>query len=158
MSGQQSESTPATNTRCRGADRSARAKSSSSVESYRPDATVMYRKESDSAAYVRHNYRDSVPVRCINSAPSDDATLLVPQPSNPAPLYSALSALVYQMKQLSSELSSRDAVQSAAITAVSDCLNRLERSRSDRSDRESANLQSVPLPPLARHSRRRICE
>ena len=50
------------------------------------------------------------------------------------------------MKQLSSELASRDAAQSAAITAVSDRLNRLERSRSDRSDREYANLQSVPLP------------
>ena len=50
------------------------------------------------------------------------------------------------MKQLSSELASRDAAQSPAITAVSYRLNRLERSRSDRSDRESANVQSsVPL-------------
>ena len=51
------------------------------------------------------------------------------------------------MKQLSSELASRDAAQSAAITAVSDRLNRLKHSRFDRGDRESANLQSVPLPP-----------
>ena len=51
------------------------------------------------------------------------------------------------MKQLSSELASRDAAQFAAITAVSDRLNRLEHSRSDRSDHESANLQSVPMTP-----------
>ena len=49
MSGQPSESTPSTNTRCRAADRRARAGSSSSVESDRPDATVMRREKSDSA-------------------------------------------------------------------------------------------------------------
>ena len=50
------------------------------------------------------------------------------------------------MKQLSLELASRDAAESAAFIVVSDRLNRLERSRSDRSDRESANVQSsVPL-------------
>ena len=52
------------------------------------------------------------------------------------------------MKQLSSELASWDAAQSAAFTVASDSLNRLERSRSDRIDREPANMQSVPLFPL----------
>ena len=79
--------------------------------------------------------------------PPPPIPLLVPQPSNPALLDSALSALLFQMKQLSSELASQDAAQSASITAVSDRLNRLERSQSDRSDRDSANLQSVALPP-----------
>ena len=147
MCGQPSESTPATNTRHRAADRRARAGSSSSVESDRPDDTVMRRDKSDSASYVRLHHRDSDPLRRTNSSPTADATLLVPQPSNPAPLDSALSAILFQMKQLSSELASRDAAQSAAITAVSDSLNRLELSRSDRSDRKSANVQSVPLPP-----------
>ena len=156
MSGQPSESTDATNTRRRAADRRARAGSSSSVESDRPDATVMRRGESDSASYVRLHHRDSDPLRRADSFHTADGTLLVPQLLNPAPLDSVLSALLIQMKQLSSELASRDAAQSAAITAVSDRLNRLERSRSDRSDRESANLQSVPMPPPARHSRRRI--
>ena len=70
-----------------------------------------------------------------------------PSPRIPPLSTSVLSALLFHMKQLSSELASRDAAQSAAITAVSDRLNRLEHSRSDRSNRESANLQSVPLPP-----------
>ena len=148
MSRQPSESTPATNTRRRAADRRARAGSSSSVESDRFDATVMRRKESDSASYVRLHHRDSDPLRRTNSSLTDDATVLFPQPSNPEPLNSALSALLFQMKQLLSELASRDAAQSAEITAVSDSVNRLERSRSDRSDRESVNLQSVPLPAL----------
>ena len=56
-----------------------------------------------------------------------------------------MSALLFQMKQLSSKLASRTAAHSAALTSVSDRLNPLERSRSDRSDRESANLQSLPL-------------
>ena len=156
MFGQPSESTPATNTRRRAADRPTRAGSSSSVKSYRLDATVVRRDEADSASYVRL-HRDSDPLRHTNLSPTADATLLVPYPSNPAPLDSVLSALLFQMKQLSSVLASRDAAQSVAITAVSNCLNRLESSRSDRSDREFANLQSVPLPfPPVRHSRRRI--
>ena len=131
MSGQPSESTPATNTRRRAADHRTRAESASSVESDRPDATVIRREESDSASYVRHHHYDSDPLRHINPSPIADATLLVPQPSNPAPLGSVLSALLFQMKQLSSELATRDAAQTAAITAVSDRLNRLEHSRSD---------------------------
>ena len=135
MSGQPSESTPATNTRRRAADRRARAKSSSSVESDRPDATVMRREESDSASYVCLHHCDTDPLRRTNSSPTADTTLLIPQPSHPSILDSALTALLFQMKQLSSELASRDAAQSAAITAVSDRLNRFERLRSDRSDR-----------------------
>ena len=146
MSGQPSESTPATNTRRRAADRRARAGFSSSVKSDRRDATVMSREKSDSASYVRLHHCDLGPLRRTNSSTAE-ATLLVIQPSNFAPFDSALSALMFQIKQLSSELASQDAAQSAAITDVSDRVNRLERSRSDRSDRESANLQSVPLPP-----------
>ena len=42
------------------------------------------------------------------------------------------------------------------MTAVSDRLDRLERSRSNRSDCESADLQSsMPLPPSALYSRSR---
>ena len=98
MSGEPVESTPAGNTRRRAGDRRARAGSSSSVESDRPDATVMRREESDSASYVRLHHRDSDPLRRTNSSPTADATLLFPQPSNPAPLDSALSALLFQMK------------------------------------------------------------
>ena len=145
------------NTCRRAADRRARAGSSSSVESDRRDATVMRRKKSDSASYVRLHHRDSNPIRHTNSSFTADATFLALKPSNPAPLDSVLLTLLFQIKQLSSELASRDAAQSAASTAVSDRLNRLEHSRSDRSDRESVNLQSVPLPPPpASHSRRRI--
>ena len=131
----------------------------------------MRREESDSASYVRLHHRDSDPPRHANTSLTTDATLLVPQPSNPAIPDSVLSALLLQMKQLSSVLVAQDAnrmteskllaeqfaAQSAAMTAISDRLNRLEHSRSDRSDRESASMQSVPLPPPpARHSRRRI--
>ena len=84
MSGKPSESTPATNTRRLAADRRARAESSSSIESDRPDATVVRREESDSASYVRLHQRDSDPPRHTNPSPIADATLLVPQPSNPA--------------------------------------------------------------------------
>ena len=104
MSGQPSESTPVTNTRRRAADRRTRAESASSVESDRPDAAGIRREESDSASYVRCHHRDSDPLRHTNPCPTADATLLVPQPSNPAPLDSVLSALLFQMKQLSSEL------------------------------------------------------
>ena len=124
------ESTPATNTRRRATDRRARAESSSSIESDRLDATVVRRDKSDSASYIRLHHRDSNPPHHANS-PIADATLLVPQPSNPAHLDSVLSAFLSQMKQLSSELASRDATQSAAITALSDRLNCLEHSRSD---------------------------
>ena len=155
------ESTPATNTRGRATDRRARAESSSSIESDRPDATFVRREESDSASYVRLHHRDSDPSRHANSSPPADATLLVPQPSNPAPPDSVLSAVLLQIKQLSSVLAEQDAnrltesrslaahfaAQSAAMTAVSDRLSRLENSRSDRGDRESADLRSVPLPP-----------
>ena len=118
--------------------------------------------KSDSASYVRLlHHRDSDPPRHANSSPIADATLLVPQPSNFALPDLVLSALLLQMKQLSSVLAAQDAnrltksrslaaqfaAQSAGMTAVSDLLNRLEHSRSDRSDRESANLQSVPLLP-----------
>ena len=99
-----------------------------------------------SASFVRLRHFETEPFRDANYSPTADATLLVPQPSNPAPLDLVLSALLFQMKQLSSELALRYGAQSAAITAVSDRFNRLERSRSDRSDRESANVQSsVPL-------------
>ena len=47
MSGQPSESTRATNTCLRAADRRARAESLSSVKSGRRDATVVRREESD---------------------------------------------------------------------------------------------------------------
>ena len=120
------ESTPATNTRRRATDRRARTQSSSSIESDRPDAKVVRREESDSASYIRLHHRDSDSAHHANSSPIADATLLVPQPSNPAPLDSVLSAFLSQRKQLSSELASRDAAQSAAITALSDRLNRLE--------------------------------
>ena len=139
------ESTPAGNTRGCTGDRHARVESSSSVESEHLDATVVRHVESDSASFVRLCHLDSEPHRDANLFPTANATL-VPQPSNPAPLDSVLSALLFQMKQLSSKLASQDTAQSAAITAVSDRLSRLERLRSDRSDRESANLQSVPLP------------
>ena len=148
MSGQPSESTPATNTRRRAADRRARAGFSSSVKSDRRDATVMSREKSDSASYVRLHHFDLGPLRRTNSSTAE-ATLLVIQPSNFAPFDSALSALLFQMKQLSLELAPRDAAQSSAITAVFDRLNRLERSRSDRSDRESAKPAvgtSAPKP------------
>ena len=58
----------------------------------------------------------------------------------------------------SRSLAAQFAAQSAAMTGVSDRFNRLKHARSDRSNCESANLQSVPLPPVpsARHSRRRI--
>ena len=149
MSGEPVTSTPAGNTRRRAADRRTRAGPSLSVESDRPDATVMRREESDSASYVCLNHRNFDPLRRTNSTPTVDTTLFVPKPSNPAPLDSALSALLFQMKQLSSELAPRDAAQSSAITAVFDRLNRLERSRSDRSDRESAKPAvgtSAPKP------------
>ena len=78
-----------------------------------------------------------------NYSPTTDSTLLLPQSLN-----SAVHDLVllFNIMQLSLELVSRDAAHSAAITSVSDGLNRLEPSRSDQSDRDSANLQSVPLP------------
>ena len=88
------ESTPATNTRRRPTDRRARAESSSSIKSDRPDTTVVRREESDSASYVRLHHRDSDPPRHANYSPTADATLLVPQPSNPAPPDSVLSALL----------------------------------------------------------------
>ena len=101
MSGTPSESTPATNTRRRAADRRARAESSSNIESDRPDATVVRREESDSASYVRLHHRDSNPPRNVNSFATAYATLLVPQPSNPpsnpVPSDSVLSALLHQM-------------------------------------------------------------
>ena len=95
MSGKPVESTPACNTRRRAGDRRARAESSSSVESDRPDATVMRREEWDSASYVRLHHRDSDPFWHTNPSPAADATLLVPQPSNPAPLDSVLLALLF---------------------------------------------------------------
>ena len=136
---------PPGKTRRRAADCRARAGSSSSVKNDLNDATVMRHEESDSASYVRLYHCDSDPLRHTNSSPTADSTLLVLQPSNLASLDSVLSVLLFQKKQLSSELASRDAAQSAAITAVSHLLNRLERSRSDRSDGESAKLHSVPL-------------
>ena len=87
------ESTPATNTRRRATDRRARAESSSSIESDRPDATVVRRKESDSALYVRLHHRDSDPPRHANSSPTADATLLVPKPSNPPPRLGAVGVV-----------------------------------------------------------------
>ena len=103
-------------------------------------------EKSDSTSYVRLHHRDSDPRRHTNSNLAGDAKLLAPYHSNLGHLDFVLSALLFQMKQLLSELASRDAGQSADITAVSDRLNRLKRSRSDRSDRESANLH-LPLPP-----------
>ena len=95
MSGQPFESTPITKPRRRAADRRARAGSSSSVESDRPDATVVRRDESDSASYVRLHHRDSDTLRHTNPSPTADATLLILQPSNLAPLDSVLSALLF---------------------------------------------------------------
>ena len=80
--------------RRRATDRRARAESSSSIESDRFDATVVRREGSDSASYVRLHRRDSDPPRHANYSPTADATLLVPQPSNPAPPDSVLSALL----------------------------------------------------------------
>ena len=111
------ESTPATNTRRRATDRRTRAESSSSIESNRPDATVVRREELYSASYVRLHRRDSDPPRHANSSPTAHASLLVPQPSNPAPPDLRLSALLLQMKQLSSVLAAQNA-------------NRLNESRS----------------------------
>ena len=54
----------------------------------------MPREKSKSASNVRLYHRYSDPLRRTNSCPTVDATLLVPQPSNTAPLDSALSALV----------------------------------------------------------------
>ena len=153
MSGEPVESTPATNNRRLAADRRARAESSSSIESDRPDATVLRREKSDLPSYVRLHHRDSDPSRHVNSFPVPDATLLVPSPQTRrrTPLTdSVLSALLHQMKQLSSVL----ATQSATMTAVFYSLDRFKRLQSDRSDREFADLQSlVPLPP-ALYSRR----
>ena len=131
MSDQPSESTPATKIRHRVADRRTRAESASSVENHGPDETVIRREESDTASYFGLHHRDSDPLRHSNPSPAADATLQVSQPSNPAPLDSVLSALLFQIKQLSSGLATREAAQSATITAVSDRLNCFEHSRSD---------------------------
>ena len=135
MSGQPSELTPATNTCRRAADLPARAESSSSIESDSLDATVVRREESDSASYVRLHHHDSDPPCHTNPSPIANATLLVPQPSNPTHPDLVLSALLLQMKQLSSVFAAQEAARSAAMTAVSDRFDQLERSLSDRSDR-----------------------
>ena len=90
MSGQPSESTSATYTRRRASDRRARAKSLSKIGNDRPDATVMRSEQSDSASYFRSYHRDSDLYQRTNFSLSADATLFVPQLSNPAPLGLAL--------------------------------------------------------------------
>ena len=65
MSGQLSESTPATNICRRPADRRALAESSSIVKSEHLDAMIARREGSDSASYVRLHHRDLDPLcRC----------------------------------------------------------------------------------------------
>ena len=78
MSGQPSESIPATNTRRRAADRRARDESSSSVESDHFDATVVRRGESVSASYVCLYYqtRDPSPQSWIDFAVSSACVLI----------------------------------------------------------------------------------
>ena len=143
MSSQPSESTPATNTRRRAADRRARAGLSSRVESDRPNAP---QGVGLSVVCLPPTSRLGPP-STHQLLPHRRCHTPRPQPLNPAPLDSVLSALLFQIKQLSSQLASLDAAKCAAKTAVSDRLNRLERSRSDGSNRESANWQSVRLPP-----------
>ena len=162
MSGEPVESTPATNTRRRAADRRARVESSSSVDIEHLDATVRRCEESDSASYVRLDHCDSEPPRHANAASAADATLLIQQTSNAksddASSNLMLAALLRQMNQLMAVLATQEANRAAdsrALAAFSDHLGRLERSRVDRGDSEGTEpqLSASAAPQLS--SRRR---
>ena len=84
-----------------------------------------------------------------NASPAADATLLIPQTSNPqsdaAISNSMLAALLRKINQLTAVLATQEANRAAvsrALAAVSDRLRCLERSRVDRGDRKAMELQS----------------
>ena len=149
MSKKPAESSLATNTRRRAADRRARAESSSSVESDGIDATVVRRAKSNTTSFVHLRHPDSDPPRRSPPSRTDDTTLLIPQTSNSqsdAPL--KFDARCTAATNESSDGSVNHAKSQSSIrlevsrSSVSNRLGRLERSHVDRGDREHTEPQS----------------